>query len=255
LNLDVVTHPVTGLNNPIRGVLALQRVTQFGIHLGEDVMLPNLLACDVRAFDPLALLAAHTGEDGQWGDASVDDDNAGGTDDIGEAGWPGTDDEVVGPGDRGYGAGGNVAISASLNILPVGRGAYVDLNFHNKYGIDRYTPNPSGLFPHFGNGNAVRSQLAGASTSPDFRSGTYDSWPFDYEIDGIDTDRDNPTRIDEGTDGLDSDGANGVDDEGERETAAPFSHPLRGVQVWVRVIDPDTRQIIQTSVSASFVPE
>ena len=81
----------------------------------------------------------------------------------------------------------------------------------------------------------------------------YDTWPSHYERDGIDQDRQGPA--DQGTNGLDDDSANGVDDVGERETAAPYGVPLRGLQVSLRVMDANTRQVRQVSVVGDFVPE
>ena len=49
--------------------------------------------------------------------------------------------------------------------------------------------------------------------------------------------------------------ANGVDDVGERETSPPYPVPLRGIQVRLRIIDRDTRQVRQMTVSSDFIPE
>jgi hypothetical protein len=108
---------------------------------------------------------------------------------------------------------------------------------------------------------------------------TYDTWSFHYEQDGLDQNlngeaqsplsyglkradgQDNNNNgeidewIDEGTNGLDDDNANGADDVEERETSPPYPEPLRGVRVQVRMIDPDTRQVRQMTVSADFTPE
>ena len=72
-----------------------------------------------------------------------------------------------------------------------------------------------------------------------------------YEYDGLD--QDNDTLFDEGTNGLDDDGFNGVDDLLERETSPPYDEPLRGVQVKIRIYEPDTRQVREVSVTASYV--
>ena len=60
---------------------------------------------------------------------------------------------------------------------------------------------------------------------------------------------------DEGTDGLDTDGINGVDDPGERETSPPYPVDLRGIEVRIRMMDFNTRQVRQVSVVGDFVPE
>ena len=99
----------------------------------------------------------------------------------------------------------------------------------------------------------------------------YDTWTSFYERDGINQDDDNnnngipdngppdltppPEFIDEGTDGLDSDDINGVDDPGERETSPPYPVDLRGIEVRIRMMDFNTRQVRQVSVVGDFVPE
>ncbi|HEX2477537.1 MAG TPA: hypothetical protein VHK01_22465, partial [Lacipirellulaceae bacterium] len=47
----------------------------------------------------------------------------------------------------------------------------------------------------------------------------------------------------------------GVDDVGERETAPPYDRPLRGVQVLMRVYEPDSRAIRQVRVNQHFMAE
>ena len=64
----------------------------------------------------------------------------------------------------------------------------------------------------------------------------YCTWCDEYERDGFNQ-GDIPggkTLIDEGTDGLDTDNANGVDDVGELETMPPYPYPLRGITVKLR---------------------
>src|SRR5439155_13948921 len=90
---------------------------------------------------------------------------------------------------------------------------------------------------------------------------TWDSWTLSYERDGINQDAlaeaalSLPVTIDEGTDGIDNDGLNGVDDAGERETVPPYPYALRGVQVRIRVYEPQTRQVRQATVESDFIPE
>jgi hypothetical protein len=240
-------------NTPYEVGLYLDRMVQSGIRLGEDVMASAALAFDVRVFDPFVFVSHHPGDDGAWGKASVDDDSAGGADDIAEAGWPGSDDEVVQPGDPGYGQTGNATINSSTSptkqILFAGEGAYVDLNFHGKYLITAY-PSPLPLIrPYFGTGGDVKSGL----DSP--LGGLFDTAPSDYERDGINQDSYADSIVDEATDGLDTDSANGIDDIVERETAPPYPFPLRGLQVRIRMIDQDTRQVLQTSVFSDLANE
>jgi hypothetical protein len=82
---------------------------------------------------------------------------------------------------------------------------------------------------------------------------TYDTWSLHYENDGIDQDGD--TVADLGTNGLDDDGINGVDDIGEYETLPPYSAPLRALRVTIRVYEPSSQQVRQVTVVQDFLPE
>jgi hypothetical protein len=108
----------------------------------------------------------------------------------------------------------------------------------------------------------------------------YDTWSFHYENDGANQDLrrhdgnnawdpvfDNNggvAVVDEGTNGMEDYGAYvdnpkdrrlGVDDAGERETMPPYDKPLRGVQVVLRIYEPDARSIRQVRVNQHFMPE
>jgi hypothetical protein len=112
-----------------------------------------------------------------------------------------------------------------------------------------------------------------AQTTADYRSVVYDTWTTYYETDQIDQDNmdgDNNilTGADEGTNGLDDPGfydtdndpstppvvltINGPDDPGERETSPPYPYPLLGVQVKLRVYEPESRQIRETTVTRNL---
>ena len=47
-------------------------------------------------------------------------------------------------------------------------------------------------------------------------------------------------------------GINGPDDPLERETSPPYPFPLYGVQVKVRLYEPESRQIRETTVTRNF---
>ncbi len=81
----------------------------------------------------------------------------------------------------------------------------------------------------------------------------YDTWTPYYEADGFDQDM--VDGVDQGTDGFDTDGTNGVDDTLERETLPPYPYPIRGMQVSIRLVETDSKQVHQTSIIHSFVPE
>lgn len=116
----------------------------------------------------------------------------------------------------------------------VGKGAFVDLNFTAKFGTFGTTP------------------LSRPPSLP-LLAGTYCTWSYHYEQDGIDQNANN--AVDEGTNGLDDNGLAGVDDPSERETSPPYPVALRGLKVSIRVIEPDSRQVKQMSVVQDFTPE
>lgn len=263
---------LTQMDNRVGHWAPLALLVKSGIHEGEDVMLGHVLAFDIRAYDPDAPVRALPGADGVWGNAG-DDDGDGTSDEADEAGWPGSDDQVVRPGDPGW----------ATATLEISRGAYVDLN----YNADDKDPNTSLPFGFArvtataqsfawapwdrtdSNPRARRlSAFSGVSAFADVNgnnlkeagekylglaTATYDTWSTFYESDGIDSDGDG--TVDEGTNGLDDDSKNGVDDPGERETSPPYPVPLRGVQVVFRMIERDTRQVREVTISSDFTPD
>ena len=85
-----------------------------------------------------------------------------------------------------------------------------------------------------------------------YSAATWCSWWAGYESDGIDQDGDG--LFDEGANGVDDDLANGIDDDGERETPPPYAHPIRSIQISVRMIEKKTNQVLQKTIKESFVP-
>ena len=47
----------------------------------------------------------------------------------------------------------------------------------------------------------------------------------------------------------------GVDDAMERETMPPYTDALRGIQIKIRVYEPDSRQIREVTVVQDFLPK
>ena len=236
-------------------------VPLWGTRRGEDVMLSDVLAFDLRVYDPGAPLFRHIESDTvlepadpSWATAYLHKDNMDG---IAGNGWIGTDD----------------------NVFPfAGQGAYVDLG----YGFDTRSATPalpspryasaftSSALPWFFTPRALSDvYLSARPAGQEFLSqlapgyAVYDTWSFHYENNGLDEDGDG--LIDEGTNGLDSPGHYpdslnpqvrlGVDDVGERETAPPYDKPLRGMQVLLRAYERDSRQIRQIRVNQHFMPE
>lgn len=203
--------------------------------VGEDRILSNLLAFDVRVFDPTAQVRA-------------DGDTTGAT--------AVTTDDAIGtlqPGDPGF-----LEVMKNNSTYPtVGYGAYVDLGYwHQLYdqlvadGMAAATATTT-LNTALGNPSPSSFDFQGSYLPLIGR--TYDTWALSYERDG--TNQDGDAVTDEGTDGLDNDGVNGVDDPGERETSPPYPVPLRGIQVQIRLYEPATRQVRQATVGADFIQE
>jgi prepilin-type N-terminal cleavage/methylation domain-containing protein len=188
-----------------------------GIRLGDDIMLSHVLAFDVKVYDPGAQVRL------------CDPD----PNDVG-------DEETLVPGDPAY----------SLGFPVVGKGAFVDLF----YGRIRAMGN--GVTSLFSGPPHPKSKLNRITPYA-----TYDTWSVQYEADGLNQDLDAFT--DEGTNGLDNPDPTlppnlqnpAVDDVSERETSPPYPFPLRGIQITVRVLDPDSRQVRQITVVNDFTPE
>lgn len=124
----------------------------------------------------------------------------------------------------------------SSGATPIASGAYVDLG---------YAP---GIATSFSGIPAIKSKL----TAPPF---VYDTWSLHYENDGVDQNSDG--FPDAGTNGLD-DGSPGngiVDDIDEYDTLPPYSAPLRGIRVTIRVYEPDSQQVREAVVVQHFLPE
>ncbi len=201
-------------------------------NFGEDRILANLLAFDVRVYDPQAVIRP-------------DNDpvaNAVGT---------------LQPGDPGY-LDVIRSASASGTHAPVGFGAYVDVGYghglrEQLIAQGETAANAATIL----NNTLMQSQFAFQTRYLPELGRTWDSWAQSYERDGDNQDGDMLT--DEGTDGFDGDGnnntVNGVDDPGERETTPPYPVALRGIQVKLRVYEPTTRQVRQATIGWDFISE
>lgn len=186
---------VSGTANFPNRIDTSQLVPQTGDHLGEDIILSDLLAFDIEVYDPFAPMQPGSNERGDFVNLNFDRNT-------------------------------RTSHPASLNIEQAG-----------------FSGPPRTLSKL----NAM--PLPGGSVS----AGVYDTWTFDYERDGID--QDGVAGVDQAVNGLDDDGNNGVDDPGERETEPPYSVPLRGIKVTLRIIEFSTLQPRQTSIVTDFVPE
>ena len=204
-----------------------------GTRQGEDRLLSNVLSFDIRVFDPTAPIRADN-LDVTFTNGTTDDDSLG----------------TVQPGDTGW----QEAADDSHPI--VGAGAYVDLSYDQFYTGAAQVNNGFSRPPTFLGPVASRPAYLAALGA------TYDTWAQSYERDGINQDyaadgvgNQNIAPFDEGTDGFDNNGVNGVDDPLERETTPPYPVALRGIQVRVRVYEPTTRQVRQASIGWDFISE
>jgi hypothetical protein len=78
----------------------------------EEILASNVVGFDIRGYDGMVQQLATPGADGQWGT----------TNNVADAGEPGTDDLVVSPSDPGY------AVQVATSVLvPINTGAFVDL--------------------------------------------------------------------------------------------------------------------------------
>jgi hypothetical protein len=261
-----------------------------GIRSGEDLLASDVLAFDIKLFDPDVPLLGTPGGDGTFGTTS----------NPGALGWAGSDDLILSPNDPGYGP----ALNGTYQL--VGTGEYVDLAWAKKLvdhgGNISATTNVWSPLSGFSLANFNINGAAGAYTYALFKSGsvlmasaspftlhllqpTYDTYTTRYEGDGVlqaeltsragvcrvngaislypgfsGDDRSNLSenwRVpDAGTDGIDNVGSlAGVDDTLELETSPPFPIPLRGLKISVRMEDPTTRQVKQMSATKEFVSQ
>jgi hypothetical protein len=240
-------------------------------------MVSDALAFDVQVFDPEAPLRPGTVGDAE---ALVPSDPGY------FAGW-----SAASPPPTGTNIKTNNYNNAYFTNSPptfIGLGAFVDLG----YGV-RFHTNAADWSLFSGIPQSKSSLWTPqASQKPIY---TYCTWSLAYERNGVDEDGDgkgpdlqwgragvdddqNGTTddvpeagwpgsddlVDEGTNGLDDryfannswqQAVNGIDDVDERETSPPYPVPLRGIQVKIRAIEPDTRQIRQMTLVSDFIPE
>ncbi len=199
---------------------------------GEDVVLTNILAFDVRAFDPAAPIQVRPPP-------------------------PATAVDAVMPGDPGYVA----------TVPGFTQGGYVDLNWRRQGAPSLFPLPPGNTFPpgttgavsafsdlglQVRNSAAATGNLLAPATDPSGLTATYDTWSTHYETYGID--QDSQFGPDQGTDGFDNDTDSLIDEADESETSPPYPVALRGIEIRIRCYEPSSRQVRQVTVRHSFVP-
>lgn len=206
--------------NPTRAS-TLTNYTFQGTKFGEDRVLSNVLAFDVRVYDPSAPVYRSSN----------------------------SNETTVGPGDPGFGTaqGGN-ANTNNTNLVSLG--TWVDLSYN------RTLPAGSGssLFSGVPSNNF---NLTAPSASPwiPYNFHIWDTWPLAYELSNVGGSPGTGQAFNGLDDTVSGAATNGVDDAGERQTAPPYSAPLRGIQVRLRAYEVQTRQARQVTVTADFLQE
>lgn len=202
-----ISYPSHLLLNPTNSA-SLQKYTFQDTKFGEDRVLANLLAFDVRVFDPTAPIYQDT-------DGVV----------------------ALAPGDSGY-----RTVVSSGSATAIGYGAWVDLSYNRTgmVGNSTFSGQPAAPFN--------LSAPTNPATQP-YNFHHWDTWPTIYELSNYG----NGPGDGRSVNGLDDDNQYGVDDPGERRTSPPYGAPLRGIQVRIRIYEPQTRQMRQVTVGADFV--
>lgn len=142
--------------------------------------------------------------------------------------------DVVKPGDPGY------PLPPPGPAVTVPRGAYVDLNYAGDSTISAFSGPGDAKFLARWNWAVGQSCV-------------YDTWSNHYERDGLD--QDGVLGPDQGTDGFDNNNDGRVDDAAEMEAPPPYSESCRGLQIVIRVFEPDSRQIRQVTVVQDLLPK
>jgi hypothetical protein len=253
-------HMARGRVGTVDLVPALNTVVKAGDRAGEDVIQGNVLAFDMKVYDPNAPIIRSSS-----GDEALSPNDPGFR-------WPGTGTVAIGEFVdmfyMNYRGVSGTPINEPTSVYPFaqyrshfsGPPAFYDLNNDGRWNFVDLNNNGQ-----FDEGDRPLEPMRGPTVP------TYDSWSFHYEQDGINQDGDLardlaavwpalltvwPWRraVDQGTNGVDDDGLRGVDDPEEREAPPPYTEPLRGVKISIRVYEPGSRVVRQASVIQDFVP-
>ncbi len=191
--------------------------------VGEDVVLANVLAFDIRVFDPGAPV------------------NVAG-------------DTALVPGDGGFAAAGLAANGGYVDLGWNGSQASAVATSGLRPRFADLGEPLSGLRP----ANATGPR-AWDTWSTHHESNGFDDdqdGVIDEGADGLDNDSDG--KVDESPYDADGDGLynnlGAGDDPGELETLPPYRFPLRGIEVRLRCYEPSSRQVRQVTIRHSFVP-
>jgi hypothetical protein len=180
----------------------------------DDVILTNVIAFDVRVFDPQAKHQTTFVPSLIPGDPTYDAASA-----------SGASGAYV---DLGWGA------ANPLTRFPVAIAA---------------TFPPSGTTAFQSDGVLVTN--TGGGVSGVLPVPTYDTWSLHYEYNGENEDGDSLT--DEGTNNADDNGDRLPDNTPESETSPPYPVPLKGIEVRIRCFEPTSKQVRQVTIRHTFI--
>jgi hypothetical protein len=119
-----------------------------------------------------------------------------------------------------------------------------------------------GYTPALGRFAAANYSAVGRVNGVYLQNHVYDTWSTHYEsvgtfagdpnagraLNGLDDQGDNPAGTGSPPNGI-------VDDAQELLTSPPYPYPLRGIQVKIRIFEPDSRQIREVTVVQDFLPQ
>ena len=125
----------------------------------------------------------------------------------------------------------NNVIGFDVKVWDPDRGAYVDLG-NQLPGNGRFS-GPGQTVGYVGN-------------VPKNLPGVYDTWWFSYE---------QTAGNGQGINGFDDTSSGVVDGPRDQATSPPYPAPLRGIQIKIRVFEPDSRQVREVTVVQDFLPK
>jgi len=182
---------------------------------GEDIMLANVVAFDVRVFDPAAPLAESSGT-------------------------------VVAPGD-------DVTITpgpATGAYVDLGNGISAAAGFPAPPSAPRFAGQGHPLSKLVGSSSGRRTY---DTWSTHYESnGLDEDGEAGVDQGSNDLDDEVPPRANGAVPLWPKDGV--VDDAGERETSPPYPSPLRGIEIRLRCYEPTSRQVRQVTIRHTFLP-
>jgi type II secretory pathway component PulJ len=199
----------------------------YELRIADDVVLTNVVGFDVKAWDPRVAVEAR--------------DSSGVFNAVYHPSSSSSTDYITAF--QKLGLPPQSGLTYSLAAAGAYPGAYMDLG----YGNNIVNPANAGSFGHFGD------DRSGLDVTINTAARTYDTYSTTCES------ADASNGFDDGLYG-----ANGiVDDTGEKVHVVdgkncgipPYPHPLRGIQVKIRVFEPDSRQIREVTVVQDFLPQ